>query len=273
VDVAVLGVPFDAGRRTAPAPGWRRVRSGANRRSSGPTTTFRSRALRAATVVDAVSGRLADQPGRAYAAIEVGYRRSSPRSRPLVAGRHGISCRSSAPSLAARPAGLVQFDAHIDTWRAISATAIPRLAVLLPWRKAWWIRRFVQVASAVDVRRRGLRLPARKGITVVDIDQVHADGPTGAGRRARLATGRTYVTFDIDAVDPAFAQEPAHRRSGGLTSHQALPPGSGLAGLHVVGADVVEVSPPFDGPGQITSVLAANLLFELLSVMARDVAG
>jgi len=77
-----------------------------------------------------------------------------------------------------------------------------------------------------------------------------------------------YCSFDIDAVDPAYAPATGTPEVGGLTSYEALSLVRSLRGLDLVGADVVEVSPPFDGPGQITSLLAANLLFELLSVLA-----
>ncbi|PYR42824.1 MAG: agmatinase, partial [Acidobacteria bacterium] len=76
-----------------------------------------------------------------------------------------------------------------------------------------------------------------------------------------------YMTFDIDGVDPAFAPGTGTPEVGGLTSHEAQQLVRGLAGLDLVGGDVVEVAPPFDGPGQITSLLAANLLFEFLCAL------
>src|SRR5262249_17391535 len=87
-------------------------------------------------------------------------------------------------------------------------------------------------------------------------------------RLRRLAGGPVYCSFDIDAVDPAYAPATGTPEVGGLTSFEALSLVRALRGLDLVGADVVEVSPPFDGPGQITSLLAANVLFELLSVFA-----
>ena len=76
------------------------------------------------------------------------------------------------------------------------------------------------------------------------------------------------MTFDIDAVDPAFAPGTGTPEVGGLTSHEAQRLVRGLAGLSLVGGDIVEVSPPFDGPGQITALLAANIMFEFLCAMA-----
>ena len=76
------------------------------------------------------------------------------------------------------------------------------------------------------------------------------------------------MTFDIDGVDPAFAPGTDTLEVGGLTSHEAQRLVRGLAGLSLVGGDIVEVSPIYDGPGQITSVLASNLMFEFLCALA-----
>lgn len=89
-----------------------------------------------------------------------------------------------------------------------------------------------------------------------------------AERLARLRGGPVYCSFDIDVVDPAFAPGTGTPEVGGLTSWEAQALVRALAGLALVGADVVEVSPPYDGPGQITALLAANLLFELVSLLA-----
>jgi agmatinase len=84
----------------------------------------------------------------------------------------------------------------------------------------------------------------------------------------RLAPGKVYVTFDIDVVDPAFAPATGTPEVGGLTSHEVLRLVRGLRGLDVVGFDLVEVSPQFDTAAQIAALLAANLLFEFLCLLA-----
>jgi arginase family enzyme len=78
------------------------------------------------------------------------------------------------------------------------------------------------------------------------------------------------VSFDIDAVDPAFAPGTGTPEVGGLTSYEALALVRGLRGLDFVGFDLVEVAPQYDGAGQITALLAANLLFEFLSLVALN---
>jgi len=176
-----------------------------------------------------------------------------------VAKRHG-------------PVGLVQFDSHIDTWPEYFG------GKYFHGSPFYWAvdeglidpGRFVQV---------GIRGPGYgpddfdfhrdKGITVILIDQVKTDGVDRTIEAMRqVLSGPTYVSFDIDAVDPAFAPGTGTPEVGGLTSHEAQRLVRGLAGLPVVGCDLVEVSPNYDGPGQITAVLAANLLFELLCVIA-----
>jgi arginase family enzyme len=108
------------------------------------------------------------------------------------------------------------------------------------------------------------------GIRMIDIDQVKDRGIAWVTDEIRRAvTGPAYMTFDIDAVDPAFAPGTGTPEVGGLTSHEAQRLVRGLAGLDLVGGDIVEVAPLFDGPGQITSVLAANLMFEFLCVLAK----
>ena len=85
---------------------------------------------------------------------------------------------------------------------------------------------------------------------------------------ARLRGVKVYVSFDIDAVDPAYAPGTGTPEVGGLTSFEALALVRGLSGLDFVGFDLVEVAPQYDSPGQITALLAANLLFEFLSLLA-----
>jgi arginase family enzyme len=105
---------------------------------------------------------------------------------------------------------------------------------------------------------------------MIDIDQVKERGIASVvGQIRDVIVGPAYMTFDIDAVDPAFAPGTGTPEVGGLTSHEAQHLVRGLAGLELVGADVVEVAPLFDGPGQITAVLAANIMFEFLCVLAR----
>ena len=167
----------------------------------------------------------------------------------------------------------MQFDAHIDTWDEYFGG---KYFHGTPFRRAIEEglidgKRFIQV---------GIRGPMygeddfdfhrEHGITMIDIDQVKARGIAWTVEQIRrVVTGPAYMTFDIDSVDPAFAPGTGTPEVGGLTSHEAQQLVRGLAGLTLVGGDIVEVAPPFDGPGQITALLAANLMFEFLCVLER----
>jgi len=190
-----------------------------------------------------------------------------------VGGDHSITL-PILRSIARRqgPVGIVHFDAHPDTWDEYFGS---KFFHGTPFRRA------VEEAH-IDPRRMiqvGLRGPLygpedfafhdQHGIEVLRIEAIKEHGTAWAGERlGRLRGGPVYLSFDIDAVDPAYAPATGTPEVGGLTSYEALALVRALAGLTLVGADVVEVSPPYDGPGQITALLAANLLFEIVSLLA-----
>jgi agmatinase len=168
--------------------------------------------------------------------------------------------------------GIVHFDAHPDTWDEYFGS---KFFHGTPFRRAIE-EGLIDPARMIQVGIRGplygpedFAFHDERGIEVVRIETVKERG-TGwvAERFKRLAGGPVYCSFDIDAVDPAFAPATGTPEVGGLTSYEALALVRALAGISLVGADVVEVSPPYDGPGQITALLAANLLFELVSLLA-----
>jgi len=190
-----------------------------------------------------------------------------------VGGDHSITL-PILRSLARRHGrlGLIHFDAHPDTWdeyfgskyfhgttfrRAIEEDLIDGRRVI-----QIGIRGPLYGADDFDFHR-------EHGLEAIRIETVKERGTAWVAERLRRLTGGpVYCSFDIDAVDPAYAPATGTPEVGGLTSFEALSLVRALRGLALVGADVVEVSPPFDGPGQITSLLAANLLFELVSVFA-----
>src|SRR5207247_703205 len=108
----------------------------------------------------------------------------------------------------------------------------------------------------------------KHGVRTITAEQVAHEGLAWVKEQIlTLRRGPVYVSFDIDGVDPAFAPGTGTPEVGGLTSREALELVRALVGVQLVGADVVEVSPPYDHAG-ITSMLAANILFEMLSVIA-----
>ncbi len=278
-DVAIVGVPFDGGTsyRTGSRMGPREIRN-----QSSLIRTY-SHALQVApfdhlNVVDA--GDIDAPPvgiDGAYAAIEKGVARILGEGAiPLaVGGDHSITL----PILRAvakkhGPVSLVQFDSHVDTWPEYFGGRYYHGSPFY-WAVEERLvdpRRFVQVGIRGSMYGEDdFAFHQQHGITVVGIDRVKDQGVARVGEAIRaVVTGPTYVSFDIDAIDPAFAPATGTPEVGGLTSYEAQRLLRGLAGLPIVGADVVEVSPQLDGPSQITAILAANLLFELVCVMAKS---
>ena len=170
------------------------------------------------------------------------------------------------------PVGIVHFDAHPDTWDEYFGS---KFFHGTPFRRA-------VEEGLIDPRRMiqvGIRGPLygpedfafhdEHGIEVLRVEPIKEQGTAWAASRLdRLRGGPVYCSFDIDAVDPAFAPATGTPEVGGLTSYEALALVRSLQGLTLVGADVVEVSPPYDGPAQVTALLAANLLFEFVSLFA-----
>jgi agmatinase len=279
VDVAILGVPFDSGTsyRSGARLGPREIRAQSS--LIRPYSYFQKVSpFEALTIVDAGD---VDAPPvgieLAYAAIEAGVSRVlEAGATPLaVGGDHSISL-PCLRAVARRhgPVALVQFDAHIDTWGDYFGGKYFHGS---PFRRAIE-ERLVDPAAYVQVGIRGPMYGEEEdfayqrgtGVTTIDIRALKRDGVEAAVTRIRdvVKDRAVYVTFDIDAVDPAFAPGTGTPEVGGLTSYEAQELVRGLAGLTVAGCDVVEVAPPFDGPGQITALLAANIMFELLCVIA-----
>ncbi|MGI9371407.1 MAG: arginase family protein, partial [Hyphomicrobiales bacterium] len=126
--------------------------------------------------------------------------------------------------------------------------------------------------SVVDFTDR--EFGAAEGVRMMDIEEAAALGPDKVMEQARALVGDTpvYVSFDIDCLDPAFAPGTGTPEVGGFTTREAQFMLRGLRGLNIVGADVVEVSPPFD-PSGYTALAGANMMFELICVMAEVIAG
>ena len=278
VDVAIVGVPFDGGTSYRPGArlGPREIRSQSS--LIRPYSYFQKVSpFGRLNIVDAGD---VDAPPvsieKCYDAVQkhIGAVLQAGALPAVIGGDHSISL-PLLRAVAAKygPVALVQFDSHIDTWDEYFGG---KYFHGTPFRRAIEEKlidphRFVQV---------GIRGPGygeddfdfhrEHGITVIDIEQIKAQGVDAvAATVRRVATGSCYVTFDIDAVDPAYAPGTGTPEVGGLTAHESQRLVRGLAGLDLVGFDIVEVSPLFDGPGQITALLAANLLFEFLCVVAR----
>lgn len=160
------------------------------------------------------------------------------------------------------PVALIQFDAHSDTWADDDMSRIDHGTFLYKAIKTG----VVDAASTVSV---GIRTdnPDTFGVTILDAPFVHQAGIDETLRRIRAVVGKRpcYVTFDIDCLDPAFAPGTGTPVWGGLASWQAAALLRGLAGINLIGGDVVEVSPPYDTTGA-TAVAGAHVATELVAL-------
>jgi len=105
-------------------------------------------------------------------------------------------------------------------------------------------------------------------MTVLHIEDVDRLGIEGVVERARavIGSGPTYISFDVDGLDPAFAPGTGTPEAGGLTPREAQAILHGLKGIDLVGGDVVEIAPQYDATSN-TAMVGAQMLFELFSLM------
>lgn len=158
------------------------------------------------------------------------------------------------------PVALIQVDAHTDTWPDDDPTRIDHGTFCYTAVKEG----LIDVARSSHI---GIRTVVEDnlGIAIHDAREIHEKGPSAVAHavRARAGDAPTYLSFDIDALDPAYAPGTGTPVWGGLSSGQAAVVLRDLAGINLVGGDVVEVSPPFD-TADITAVAGAHVAMELL---------
>jgi guanidinopropionase len=197
---------------------------------------------------------------------------------PLTAGGDHLTSLPVLRAVAkARPVGMIHFDSHTDLFSDYFGGA--RYTHGTPFRRAIEEnlldpKRVVQIGirgSTYDGEDR--EFAASVGVRIITIEEFFDLGPAAVMAIAREIVGNEpiYVSFDIDVIDPSQAPGTGTPEIGGITTFQALQMARALAGLNIVGADVVEVSPPFD-LGGITAYAGATVLFELACVMAPVVA-
>ncbi|MFK7837783.1 MAG: agmatinase [Sulfitobacter sp.] len=163
------------------------------------------------------------------------------------------------------PISLLQFDAHTDTWPDDDMDRIDHGTMFYKAVKSG----IVDAASSVQV---GIRTTNEDtlGVNIIDAAEVHRIGPEAVVSRVKEILGDRpcYLTWDIDALDPAFAPGTGTPVWGGLTSAQAAAMLRGLAGINIMGGDVVEVSPPFDTTGA-TAIAGAHVATEILCLLGH----
>lgn len=269
VDVAVVGVPFDLATTNRPGTrlGPRAIRSASASLAWCAPYAWDFDPCERLNVIDWGDTHFDHgRPERVPDALRETFRTFASAGVAALAlgGDHFISYPIlQALHEAHGPLALIHFDAHSDTWedhdeRVDHGTMF------------WHAARtgIVDVAHSIQIGMRTLN-PEDHGYRVLDARWLHAHGADAciAAIHERIGERKCYVSFDIDFLDPAFAPGTGTPVVGGFSTHDALRLIRGLAGLNIVGMDVVEVSPPYDH-SELTALAGASIAQELLAAYA-----
>ena len=277
VDVGIIGVPWDSGTTNRPGP------------RHGP------RQLRdASTMIRAEHGVSGVRPFEAMNCADLGDVGPNPADiqdsmqritafykdviaagiLPLTAGGDHLSSLPILRAVAEKaPVGMIHFDSHTDLFHSYFDGTMYTHGT--PFRRACE-EGLLDPKRVIQIGIRGTQYDSEdrdfakaEGIRIVPIEEFHARGPEDVMAEAReiAGTGATYLSYDIDFVDPTFAPGTGTPEVGGPNSYQALQVVRGLSGVNIVGADLVEVSPPFDASG-CTAFLGVSIMFEMLCQIA-----
>ncbi|BCJ90533.1 guanidinopropionase [Terrihabitans soli] len=278
VDIALIGVPFDGGTTNRPGarhgPRELRNQSSLVRRVHHVTGISPFDLVRVADCGDVATNpfdlddslkRISDFYARVKKAGAV----------PLTAGGdHLISLPILRGLASDGPLGMIHFDAHTDTYDSFFGTS--RYNHGTPFRRAIE-EGLLDPKRVVQIGLRGAISDAsnydwakEQGIRLVFIEELTERGVASVMDEAKKIVGAKpiYVSFDIDVIDPSFAPGTGTPEIGGVTTREAQALVRALSGLKISGADLVEVSPPFD-QGGITAITGATMMFELLCVLAE----
>ncbi|PKP73781.1 MAG: agmatinase [Alphaproteobacteria bacterium HGW-Alphaproteobacteria-6] len=266
VDLAITGVPFDQAVTHRPGTrfGPRAIREASSLQPFDPPYGWGYSPLEELAIADYGDmafdyARVSDFPAALSAHIATILKAGA--GTLTLGGDHYITLpilRAYADRFG--PMSVIQFDAHSDLWVDDDMERIDHGTMMYKAVKAGYVdpRRSVQI---------GIRTECADylGFQVIDARAVHEEGAAAASARARAIVGAApcYLTFDIDALDPAFAPGTGTPVWGGLASWQAAAILRGLAGIDLAGGDVVEVSPPYDTTGA-TAIMGAHVAHELI---------
>jgi guanidinopropionase len=281
IDIGIVGIPWDGGTTNRPGPrhGPRQIRDQSSmvRRMHQVTRVVPYDLANVADLGDCpVNPANVDD---ALKRVEAYFKKLVGKGiRPLSAGGDHLS---SLPVLRAlgekKPVGMIHFDAHTDLYDSYFGGF--KYTHGTPFRRA--IEEGVlDPKRTIQIGLRGsmydnddFEWGEKMGVRLVRIEEAVEKGPKTIMAEARkiVGDGETYVTFDIDMLDPVYAPGTGTPEIGGFTTREAQAMLRELRGLNIVGADVVEVSPPFD-PSGMTAYAGAVMMFEILCHMAEAVA-
>ncbi len=279
-DVAILGIPFDAG--TSYRPGARfgplAIRQASRHLRTQYHPAYGTEPFVEQQVADA--GDVACNPFNIAEAVE----QVQTAATDLLGRVGGIISLGGDHTIAlpllravnhhVGPVALVHFDAHLDTWDTYFGAPFTHGT---PFRRAAEEGLFLDHASMhVGIRgplysRDDLTQDEELGFKVVHCDEFETDGVKGVVERIRARVGDhlLYLSIDIDVLDPAHAPGTGTPEIAGMTTRELVNVLRGLAGLGIVSADVVEVAPAYD-QAEITSLAAATVVYELVNLFARS---
>ncbi len=277
-DVAILGVPFDAGTSYRPGArfGPQAIRQASRHLRTNFHPSYDTEPFRTLQVADA--GDVACNPyniEEAIGQIETAATELLQQAPVIVSlgGDHTIA----VPLLRAMharhgPVALVHFDAHLDTWDTYFGAPYTHGT---PFRRAAEEGLFDDKSSMhVGIRgplysRDDLERDAELGFKVVHCDDLEQNGADHVARRIRDRVGDAplYLSIDIDVLDPAHAPGTGTPEIAGLSSRELVNIVRGLQGLNLIGADIVEVAPAYDH-AEITSLAAATIAYEMINLVA-----
>jgi agmatinase len=188
-----------------------------------------------------------------------------------LGGEHGITLPIlRALSRRVGKLALVHFDAHVDTWAENFGQSHAHGSVFYHAIEEGLVepRNMIQIGIRSPVQREVWDWTVGRGVTVLTAQDVHAQGPDAVAQRIRDVVGvaASYLSFDIDALDPAFAPGTGTPEIGGLATWQAQAILRRLQGVAFAGMDVVEVAPAYD-TAEITGLAAATIVWEYLALL------
>jgi len=281
LDIALIGVPFDGGVENRPGQrhGPRDIRNMSSliRTVHHVTRVNPYKLCRVADMGDVPITNIFNIEA-SHADITEFYRRvHAAGAVPLSAGGdHSVSLPILRAIAADSPVGMVHIDAHTDTCDEELGS---RFTHGTPFRRAVEEglldpKRTVQIGiRGAQNTEEGWAFSLESGMRVIFIEEFTKLGVEATIAEAQRVVGNspTYVSFDVDSLDPAFAPGTGTPEVGGMTTIEVQTLLRGLRGLDLIGGDVVEVSPPFDPSGN-TALVGATMMFEILCILAEVVA-
>jgi agmatinase len=197
--------------------------------------------------------------------------------RHLIAlgGEHGITLPllRALKQRVGHAVALVHFDAHVDTWPDNFGQAYGHGSPFYHAINEGLVdpRRMIQIGIRSPVQKDVMDWALSRGVTVLSAQDVHASSPAAVAAKIQQTVGDApaYLSFDIDALDPAFAPGTGTPEIGGLASWQAQAILRRLKNIHFVGMDIVEVSPAYD-VAEVTALAAATMIWEYLALLGAS---